>query len=1044
MYKSLLTNHPLVNILFFVVFMMGLLSYMNMPREQDPEINFNWVIVRTILPGASAEDVEQLVTGPLEDAIRNVQDIRWVISTTRENASNILIRFRDLSEREFDKRINDIRREVQAKSNDELPDEAEDPFILEVTTSSGFPTGLVVVEGQADDETLRRLGRIVRDDLERLPGVDQVITIGLRDPELHVELEARELAARGLLATDVADSLGRAFRDTFAGKTSVSGNEWLVRVVGTTNDPEVLADFQIAPFNMPNSLISLNDVAEVKRGREEATQLVSFGGQAAIALSVTKIANTNTIDLIDRINEYIASKNAQLDGTGVQLVLADDQTIATRNAISIMQNNALLGLLLVLVVCWAFLGIRIATMVTLGILFSIAGTMWVLNATGNTLNVSVLLGVVIVLGMLVDDAVVVVEAMYYRIQRGADGLAAALDSLAEVARPVTSAVLTTMAAFLPLMLLPGIVGKFMFIIPFVVTVGLAVSLIEAFWILPSHVISLRANRDRRRRHKIHTPRTDRRTRWIHWIRVKYTKMLCYVMRRPVRFLAAGALAVLIAVSAVSMGLIRMEFFLADPIRLFYVNVDMPADAPIEETLRQGVLVEQEVLKLMQPSEVRAITVNAGIKFTETEALYGDQYAQVQVSLLPLESEGRTLDQIIADITEPVMATPVDGVISFTVLTGGPPSSRAISAKVRADDFDELRAATDAVKDIVSKIPGAINVTDNDVPGRAELVLDLDYKAVRRAGLTPGQVARLLRLHMDGEIVAFFRDQGEKVELRVRGMDRERQDIRSVLDDPIALPNGGITTFGALSNSGFQRGRGAISHYNYRRAITVEGDIDANLTDTVTVNRVLAEEWAKIQARFPGADIDQSGELDDIQESLDAMLGLFLLGLGLIYLIIATQFRSYFQPLLILATIPMAFTGVVFGLLMTGNPLSLYTLYGVIALTGIAVNSAIVLIDAANARIKAGMRPLHATIYAARRRVIPILMTTITTIAGLFSLAVGLGGKSLVWGPVASSIVAGLGVASVLTLFMIPTLYRVFQRGHSGEEFLEKHGEKQVY
>jgi multidrug efflux pump subunit AcrB len=501
---------------------------------------------------------------------------------------------------------------------------------------------------------------------------------------------------------------------------------------------------------------------------------------------------------------------------------------------------------------------------------------------------------------------------------------------------------------------------------------------------------------------------------------------------------------MIAVSAVSMGLIRMEFFLADPVRLFYVNVDMPPDAPIEETLRQGILVEQEVLKHLNPAEIRAVTVNAGIKFTETEALYGDQYAQVQVSLMPLEGDARTLDQILSDITVPILGTPVDGVISFTTITGGPPTARAISAKVRADDFDELRAATDVVKEIVRNIPGVLNVTDNDVPGRAELVLDLDYKAVRRAGLSPGQVARLLRLHMDGEVVAFFRDQGEKVELRVRGLDWERQDIRSVLDDPIALPNGGITTFGALSNSGFQRGRGAIGHYNYRRAITVEGDIDVNVMDTVTVNRILAEEWQKVQANFPGTDIDQSGELDDIQESLDAMLGLFLLGLGLIYLIIATQFRSYFQPLLILATIPMAFTGVVFGLLITGNPLSLYTLYGVIALTGIAVNSAIVLIDAANSRIQAGMRPLHATIYAARRRVIPILMTTITTIAGLFSLAVGLGGKSLVWGPVASSIVAGLGVASVLTLFMIPTLYRVFQRGHSGDEFLETHGAKPVY
>ncbi len=1044
MYKSLLTNHPLVNILFLVVFMMGLISYMSMPREQDPEINFNWVIVRTILPGASAEDVEQLVTGPLEDAMRSVLDIRWVISTSRENVSNILIRFRDLTEREFDKRVSDIRREVQAKSNDELPDEAADPYILEVTSSSGFPSALVVVDGQADDETLRRLGRIVREDLERISGVDQVLAIGLHEPEMQVEFEARELAARGLLATDIADGLGQAFRDTFAGKTRVAGNEWLVRVEGTTNNPQELADFQVAPFNAPHSLIALNDVAAIKRGREDATQLVSYGGQAAIALSVTKVASTNTIKLIDRINDYIANKNTQLDGTGIQLVLADDQTVATRNAISVMQNNALLGLTLVLIVCWAFLGFRIAVMVTLGILFSITGTLWVLNATGNTLNVSVLLGIVIVLGMLVDDAVVVVEAMFYRIQRGADGLQAALDSMAEVAKPVTSAVLTTMAAFLPLMLMPGIVGKFMFVIPFVVTVGLAVSLVEAFWILPSHVISMRASRQQRQRHELHTPRTDRRTRWTHWIRVKYTRMLCYVMRRPVRFLSAGLLAFLVAISAVSMGLIRMEFFLADPARLFYVNLDMPADAPIEETLRQGVLVEQEVLKHLQASEIRAVTVNAGIKFTDTEFLFGDQYAQVQVSLKPAQSGSRSVNKVIADMTEPVMATPVDGVITFTTITGGPPPTKAISAKVRADDFDELRAATDAVKNIVSNIPGSMNVTDNDVTGRAELVLNLDYKAVRRAGLTPGLVARLLRLHMDGEIVAFFRDQGEKVELRVRGMDHERQDIRSVLDDPIALPNGGITTFGALSESGFQRGRGTIGHYNYRRSITVEGDIDTEVTDTVTVNRILAQEWQKIQARYPGTNIDQSGELDDIQESLDAMLGLFLMGLGLIYLIIATQFRSYFQPLLILATIPMAFTGVVFGLLVTGNPLSLYTLYGVIALTGIAVNSAIVMIDAANSRIKAGMRPLHATIYAARRRVIPVLMTTTTTIAGLFSLAVGLGGKSLVWGPVASSIVAGLGVASVLTLFMIPTLYRLFQRGHSGEEFLEKHGANPSY
>jgi len=1044
MFKSLLTNHPLVNVLFTVVLVMGLYSYLVMPREQDPEINFNWVVVRTILPGASAEDVEELVTGPLEDGIRNVQDIRWVISTSRENASHILIRFRDLDERTFDKRINDVRRETQSKANDELPGEAEDPWILEVTTSSGFPTGLVVVQGQADDEMLRQQARIVREDLERLPGVDQIISIGLREPELHVELDPHELAARGLQATDVADGLGAAFRDVFAGKASVSGNEWLVRVLGTTNDPEVLADFQVAPRDRPGTLVALDEVAEINRAREDATQLVSFEGRPAAAMSVAKIPYTNTIELLERVNEYIANKNGQLDGTGIRLFLADDQTVPTREAISIMRNNALLGLGLVLGVCWVFLGLRIAAMVTLGIFFSIAGTFWLLNATGNTLNVSVLLGIVIVLGMLVDDAVVVVEAMYYRIQRGADGLSAALKSLQEVGKPVTSAVMTTMAAFLPLMLLPGIVGKFMFIIPFVVTVGLAVSLVEAFWILPSHVMSMRTGKERRKARRGHSPGIDWRARWTHWIRIRYIQALCHVMRRPVRYLSAGTLAFLLALGAVGMGLIRMDFFLADPIRLFYVNLDMPPDAPIEETLRQGTLVEQAVRRHLAPEEVRAITVNAGIKFTETEALYGDQYAQVQVSLNPEGSAGRSVNGIVEAMRAEVLATPVDGEISFLIVTGGPPDTKAISAKVRSDDFGELRAAADAVLDIVSRIEGTRDVADNDVPGRSELVLDLDYRAARRAGLDPGHVARLLRLHMDGEVVAFFRDRGEKVELRVRGKERARSDIRSVLNEPLALPGGGSTTFGALTNTRFGRGQGAIQHYNYRRAITVEADIDPDATDTVTVNERLEEEWRKIQGRFPNTDIVLSGELDDIQESLDAMFGLFLLGIGLIYLIIATQFRSYFQPLLILATIPMAFTGVVFGLLLTGNPLSLYTLYGVIALTGIAVNSAIVLIDAANARIKAGMRPLHATIYAARRRVIPILMTTTTTIAGLFSLAVGLGGKSLIWGPVASSIVAGLGVASLLTLFMIPTLYRVFQRGHSGDEFLSKHGVERTY
>ncbi len=389
------------------------------------------------------------------------------------------------------------------------------------------------------------------------------------------------------------------------------------------------------------------------------------------------------------------------------------------------------------------------------------------------------------------------------------------------------------------------------------------------------------------------------------------------------------------------------------------------------------------------------------------------------------------------------ATP--GKITFTMISGGPPVEKPVKVRVRNDEPQELRAAGDALLAIVRAVPGARDVADDDIPGRPELVLALDRGALRAAGLDAGKVARLVRLHADGEIVAMMRDKGEKLELRVRARHGSGDgngklsgtggaDITRLLDDPIALPGlantGGSTTLRALVTEETRIGKGVIKHYNLRRAITVEAGLDKTVTDTVAANRIIAAEWNKRARDFPNTDIDFSGELDDIQESLDAMKILFLMGVGLIYLILAAQFKSYFQPLLILATVPLAFTGVVLGLLVAQIPLSLYTLYGVIALTGIAVNSAIVLIDAANDRLASGMGVLHAAVYAARRRVVPILITSVTTIGGLFSLAVGLGSKSLLWGPVAAAIVWGLGFSTLLTLFVMPLLYWMFMRRHT--------------
>jgi multidrug efflux pump subunit AcrB len=1016
MVRRLLTHHVLANLLFGLVIVMGITAYRELPRQQDPEINFNWIQVTTFFPGASAADVERRITDPLEDAIRNISDIRFVASTSREAVSAILVRFDDLPPAVFDKRLSDLQREVQARADQELPAEVENPTVLEITSANAFPTAMVLVTGEADDENLRRQARNAEEDLERLPGVDKVLPIGLADPEIQVHFLPERLEGLGLNPTDVADSVAAWFRDVSGGTVRVAERRWFLRLLGTDPSPEPLAGL---PVLGASGEVPLRDVAEVVRSREEPDELVRYRGRPAVLLAVSKKPRTNTLELVAEVQRYLEERNRLRSGTGVELVLLDDSTVPTREAIRVMEGNAVVGLGLVLLVTWVFLGSRIAVLTTLGIPFSLAGAFWVLLALGETLNTSVLLGVVIVLGMLVDDAVVIVEAIHIRLQAGVETLRAALEALREVAAPVASSVLTTMAAFLPLMLLPGILGKFMLVIPLVVTVALAVSLVEAYWMLPTHVVALRVGAAGP------SALQPYRTRMYRRLQIGYVRALVRVMRRPRLALAAVTLLFAAAVAAVAGGLVRLQFFAFDPLRVFYVNVVMPPGTTLEKTLATLLEVEGRIARHLDPAEVRAVAAYAGQMFTETEPLFGEHRGQVFVSLAPREGRLRPVEAVIESLRADAVSTPGPELVSFTRLSGGPPTERAIKVKVRGDDLDEIARAAAVVKRLLAGIPGVKDVTDDASPGALELALRPDGYAIYRAGLAPQTVARTVQLLGEGEVVTAIQDAGDEVDVRVRARPRALEDIQAVLRQRVMTGDGTSVPLGELVDEESQIGRDSIRHYNYRRATTVEADIDQALTDTVTANRALGEAWVTVASDYPNIDLDFSGELDDIKESLEALPRLFLLGVGLIYLVLGTQFRSYFQPFLILTTVPMAFTGVTVGLLATGNPMSLYTLYGVVALTGIAVNSAIVLIDAANRRIASGMGVLHATLYAARRRVVPILITATTTVAGLFSLATGLGGHSLLWGPVATAIVWGLAVSTALTLFVVPVLFRFF-------------------
>ena len=1015
--KRFLSNHVLANLTFGLVILLGVLAYLQMPRAQDPELNFNWVNIVTFFPGAAAIDVEKRVTSPIEDALRrSVRDIKFVNSTSRENISNILVRFNKIDDEVFDKRMIDLRREVQNTYTDELPDDAEDPVVYEISTSNAFPSAMVVVTGAGDDENLRRQTRFIKKDMERIKGVDRVDDIGMTDPELQVAFFSDRLEGLGLTPADISDTIRAYFRDISAGDLETSDGNWIVRLQGTSPDPSAMRDF---PIVTASGVVPLGTIAELSRTREEPNQVVTYKGKPATLLAVTKNPDANVLKLVDTLNEYLDNRNRFKDVTGIELILADDQTVSTREALTIMQNNALIGLVLVLLVTWVFLGTRISILTTIGIPFTLAGTFLVISTSGFTLNNTVLLAVVIVLGMIVDDAVVVVEAVYYRLQRGAQAMAAIIDSFKEVFAPVTTSVMTTIAAFLPLVMLPGILGDYMKVIPLVVTIALLVSLFEAYWILPAHVLALKVN--------FRKPGfiSRKRETITYWLRLRYTQALVRSLRHPIITVISITLTLALAAGTVASGLIRFNFFESDALRLFYVNLEMPQGTSLEDTSRTLIAAEAQALKEFLPGELRASVSFAGQQFTETAPLFGDAVGQVMFSLNQQARNGRHVFDIADAVFTRVKNIPGPIEVSILEMAGGPPTRKAISAKILGSDYPTMLQATNELRDFLEQQQVYKNITLDYRPGNPELVLRLDGEAIQRTGLNPATIGRALQAYVDGEVVTDFQDEGEEVKVRVMAKKDRHINTDNLMRQTISLPDGRSIALGELLISTPGIGRQNIRHYNFRRAITLESDIDEDQINTLQANNLIKEKWRTMQIGYPDLSLDQTGELDDIQESLDAIWLLLLLGLGIIYIILGTQFRSYFQPFMVLATVPLTFTGVILGLLVTGNPLSLFTMYGVVALTGISVNAAIVLISAANARLENGMSLLHATVFAARRRVVPIVITSLTTVAGLLSLATGLAGESLVWGPVATAIVWGLVFSTLLTLFVIPLLYRTF-------------------
>ena len=617
---------------------------------------------------------------------------------------------------------------------------------------------------------------------------------------------------------------------------------------------------------------------------------------------------------------------------------------------------------------------------------------------------------VMVLGIIVDDAIIVIENCHrYRLQGHSAGEAAILGA-GEVTTPILSSVGTNIAAFLPLILLPGVMGKFMRIIPLTFALALAASVFEAFVLLPSHYAEWT------RRSKAHKRGEQPFFRKLRRI---YGRMLIRTLRR--RYWVIGALVGVLVGAVMILGQLPIDIYADDELDAFKVLIKFPEGTSLHESDRVTRAYEAEALRLSN-EDVEGVVVNVGLLQSNNEWLTRKSVSQVLVQLKPREKRKRMSDELIDMLRERTEHIEGPASVVFEVFAGGPPEGKPISVKVQGRYLDRMKEAALVLQDSLRRIPGTQEVTDDFPPGKEAIRIEVDEVRAALYGFSAQDVAMNVRYAFDGVRATTFRDGDEEVGVIVQYDRANRSTVEDVLNVQVTNASGATVALRDMVTFSIGPGRTKIKRFDRRRTIIVTGEIDEAILTLDQINGRMLEIFPSIEAQYSGVSFHIGGEFTDFLEAFDNVVTLFIVSLILMFLILGTQFNSYAQPLVILTSVPFAIIGALLGLLISGNPFSLISIFGFVALAGIVVNDAIVMVAFINRRRRAGGSVTNiwrSIVNAGRLRLRPIILTSVTTISGLLPMAIGLGGKSALWSPLANVILFGLLVSTVLTLFVIP-------------------------
>ena len=1079
-------NSPAMNTILIASLVVGAISMIVMRREVFPEFALEILLVSVPYPGATPEECEDAVCVKIEAAISGVDGIRKYTSIAREGAGFLVIEL-NANIKDVQKVLNEIRSQIDQIQS--FPDSVEDPSVRQIVFKiPAVSVGIIDETGDYLDPLtrqiqLRELAESTREDILQLeptkpdsffrrmfhsliapPGRNAISTaeiIAARDYQVDVEIAEDRMRNFGLSLEQIAQIIRLQNMEMPGGKMETASQEMLLRGKPREEVGEEIA--KIPVIALPNGdIVRVGDIGNVVDGFADSTSIHRIDGKPALVINIARTSDEDLFTVVDTVKEYIESTSLP---PGYRLKIWSDVSVDVGDRISLLTRNGLQGLLLVFLVLAIFLELRLAFWVAMGIPISILAAGFILLMTGQTLNMLSMFAFLMALGIVVDDAIVIGENIYHKRQEGMGPVTAAVEGTCEVLPSVCASVTTTIIAFAPLMFITGVLGKFLAVMPAAVIAMLIISLIESMLVLPCHLahennLFLRTlNRVFYVFRPLLVPFQKLNliaSQGMDWTVDKfYTPLLKWSLKHKSIVIASCLSMIILSVGVLTAGWVPFEAFPKLDSRNISGTVVFPDgtasyEAKSATTVLQDALYEvcDEIEAETGDQVLRVVYKRVGEVGNSlggpTGVTNGSHVGTVEAELVQPDQRTVTSQTIIERWREKVQETPIPGteVIKFGSDGMGPGGNKIEFKLLASDDsVDSLESAAEEAKAWLASIKGVTDIEDDSRQGKYEMIISLNEKG-RSLNMDESRLTRTVRAAYFGEEVMRLQRGRHEVKLMVRFPEKDRKSMESFEEIRIRDANGVERPLTAVADVSFQRASSEINRLNGKRSITVTADVDQSVgANSFKIIQEMRSEFIPIMLKKykdrDGANLYVSweGEQQQTMESFSSMGVGFIIAIMVIFVLLTLVFRSYVQPVIILSIIPFGFIGAVLGHIVMDIEMTMFSMFGLIALTGVVINDSIVLVDFINRRVRDGMPLTESLIEAGRRRFRPILLTSITTVAGLSPMLLETSAQAQVLIPMAASLVFGLMAGTLLILILVPVFYQIYGNLSKIEESL---------